>query len=108
EGVLPHASFAEALERLRFALATRGPALLVAPPGTGKSFLLNTLCTSLPASDVRVIPHHAQLVWAVRPRRATVPHDHHLHGHVGDPGRGRVRGQKARQVDRDLLHAVRG
>jgi type II secretory pathway predicted ATPase ExeA len=55
EGLLYHASFAEALERLRFAVDMRGPALLVAPPGTGKSIVLNTLCTSLPPSDLRVI-----------------------------------------------------
>jgi type II secretory pathway predicted ATPase ExeA len=55
EGLLHHASFAEALERLRFAVDTRGPALLVAPPGTGKSILLNALCTGLPSSDLRVI-----------------------------------------------------
>jgi type II secretory pathway predicted ATPase ExeA len=55
EGLLYHASFAEALERLRFAVDTRGPALLVAPPGTGKSIVLNALCASLPPSDLRVI-----------------------------------------------------
>lgn len=55
EGLLHHASFAEALERLRFAIDSRGPGLLVAPPGIGKSILLDTLCTSLPPSDVRVI-----------------------------------------------------
>jgi type II secretory pathway predicted ATPase ExeA len=55
EGLLHHASFAEALERLRFAVDMRGPALLVAPPGTGKSIVLNTLCASLPPSDLRVI-----------------------------------------------------
>ncbi|MGH7312743.1 MAG: ExeA family protein [Candidatus Rokuibacteriota bacterium] len=55
EGLLHHASFAEALERLRFAVDTRGPALLVAPPGTGKSVLLNTLCASWLPSDLRVI-----------------------------------------------------
>src|SRR5881397_2183134 len=55
EGLLSHASFAEALERLRFAIDTRGPALLVAPPGTGKSVLLNALCASMPPSDLRVI-----------------------------------------------------
>jgi type II secretory pathway predicted ATPase ExeA len=55
EGVFPHASFAEALERLHFAIDTRGPALLVAPPGTGKSVLLSTLCPSGPPSDLRVI-----------------------------------------------------
>jgi type II secretory pathway predicted ATPase ExeA len=55
EGLLPHASFAETLERLRFAIDTRGPALLVAPPGTGKSVLLNTLCASVPPNDLRVI-----------------------------------------------------
>jgi type II secretory pathway predicted ATPase ExeA len=55
EGVLHHPSFAEALERLRFAIDSRGPGLLVAPPGTGKSMLLDTLCASLPSSDVRVI-----------------------------------------------------
>jgi len=55
EGLLHHPSFAEALERLRFALDSRGPGLLVAAPGTGKSILLDTLCASLPGSDVRVI-----------------------------------------------------
>jgi type II secretory pathway predicted ATPase ExeA len=55
EGLLHHASFAEALERLRFAVDTRGPALLVAPPGTGKSILLNTLCDGVPSRDVRVV-----------------------------------------------------
>jgi type II secretory pathway predicted ATPase ExeA len=54
EGVLHHTSFTEALERLGFAVDSRGPALLVAPPGTGKSILLDTLCASRPASDVRV------------------------------------------------------
>ncbi len=55
EGLLHHPSFAEALERLRFAIDSRGPGLLVAPPGTGKSILLDTLCSSLPTSEVRVI-----------------------------------------------------
>ena len=43
EGLLRHPSFGEALERLRFAVDLRGPALLVAPPGTGKSDLLEAL-----------------------------------------------------------------
>ena len=55
EGLLRHPSFGEALERLRFAVDLRGPALLVAPPGTGKSVLLEALCTELSTSDVRVI-----------------------------------------------------
>jgi len=55
EGLLHHTSFAEALERLRFAVDTRGPGLLVAPPGTGKSIVLHTLCASLPPSELRVI-----------------------------------------------------
>jgi type II secretory pathway predicted ATPase ExeA len=55
EGLLAHASFAEALERLRFAVDARGPGVLVAPPDTGKSVLLQTLCASWPPSDVRVI-----------------------------------------------------
>lgn len=55
EGVRHHARFAEARERLGFAIDTRGPGLLVAPPGTGKSILLDTLCASRPASDIRVI-----------------------------------------------------
>lgn len=54
EGLLRHASFAEALERLRFAVDSRGPALLVAPPGTGKSVLLDALCRALPAATTRV------------------------------------------------------
>jgi type II secretory pathway predicted ATPase ExeA len=55
EGLLRHASFTEALERLRFAVDSRGPALLVAPPGTGKSVLLDTLSRTLAATDARVI-----------------------------------------------------
>lgn len=55
EGLLRHPSFVEALERLRFAVDARGPALLVAPPGVGKSVLLDALCAELPASEVRVI-----------------------------------------------------
>ena len=55
EGLLRHPSFGEALERLRFAVDLRGPALLVAPPGTGKSVLLEALCAELSTSDVRVI-----------------------------------------------------
>lgn len=55
EGLLRHASFGEALERLRFAVDTRGPALLVAPPGTGKSVVLDALCASWPTGDLRVI-----------------------------------------------------
>jgi len=55
EGLLRHASFAEALERLRFAVDSRGPALLVAPPGTGKSVLLEALCGALPPNEARVI-----------------------------------------------------
>jgi len=55
EGLLRHASFAEALERLRFAVDSRGPALLVAPPGTGKSVLLEALCSALPTASARVI-----------------------------------------------------
>ena len=55
EGLLHHTSFTEALERLSFAVDSRGPALLVAPPGIGKSILLDTLCASRPASDIRVI-----------------------------------------------------
>jgi len=54
EGLLHHASFAEALERLRFAVDARGPGLLVAPPGTGKSILFDTLCAQLAPSAVRV------------------------------------------------------
>ena len=54
EGRLHHRSFGEALERLRFAVDTRGPGLLVAPPGTGKSMLLDTLCTELAPRAVRV------------------------------------------------------
>jgi type II secretory pathway predicted ATPase ExeA len=54
EGLLHHPSFAEALERLRFAIDARGPALVVAPPGTGKSILFDTLCTALAATTVRV------------------------------------------------------
>jgi type II secretory pathway predicted ATPase ExeA len=54
EGRLLHGSFTEALERLRFAVDTRGPGLLVAPPGTGKSVLLESLCADLAASTVRV------------------------------------------------------
>lgn len=55
EGLLRHPSFTEATERLRFALDTRAPALLVAVPGTGKSVLLETLCRDLAPADVRVI-----------------------------------------------------
>jgi type II secretory pathway predicted ATPase ExeA len=55
EGVLRHASFTDALERLRFAVDSRGPGLLVAPPGTGKSVLLEALCAGLPPGEVRVI-----------------------------------------------------
>lgn len=55
EGVLRHASFTEALDRLRFAVDSRGPALLVAPPGTGKSLVLDTLCGDLASSTLRVI-----------------------------------------------------
>jgi len=55
EGVLHHASFAEALERLRFALDTRGPALLVAAPGTGQSVLLETVCRELAPPEVRIV-----------------------------------------------------
>jgi type II secretory pathway predicted ATPase ExeA len=55
EGLLHHASFTEALDRLRFAIDSRGPALLVAPPGTGKSVLLDTLCAGVPASTGRVV-----------------------------------------------------
>jgi type II secretory pathway predicted ATPase ExeA len=55
EGLLRPASFTEALERLRFAVDARGPGLLVAEPGTGKSVLLDTLCAELAPSPVRVI-----------------------------------------------------
>ncbi len=55
EGLLRHPSFTEALERLRFAVDSRGPGLLVAAPGTGKSIVLDTLCTSVTTGDVRVI-----------------------------------------------------
>jgi type II secretory pathway predicted ATPase ExeA len=55
DGLLRHPSFTEAAERLRFALDTRAPALLVAAPGTGKSVLLETVCRELTPSDVRVI-----------------------------------------------------
>jgi type II secretory pathway predicted ATPase ExeA len=55
EGLLQHASFTEARERLRFAIDTRGPGLLVAAPGTGKSILLDALCTELAPTSVRVI-----------------------------------------------------
>lgn len=55
DGLLRHTSFGEALERLRFAVDLRGPALLVAPPGTGKSVLLETLCAELVPRDVRVV-----------------------------------------------------
>jgi AAA domain len=55
EGLLHHPSFTEALERLRFAVDSRGPGLLVAAPGTGKSIVLDTLCTSVTTGDVRVI-----------------------------------------------------
>ena len=54
EGLLHHTSFAEALERLRFAIDARGPGLLVAPPVTGKSILFDTLCAQLAPTTVRV------------------------------------------------------
>jgi len=55
DGLFRHASFGEALDRLRFAIDLRGPALLVAPPGTGKSVLLDTLCADLASHEVRVV-----------------------------------------------------
>ena len=55
DGLLRHASFTEALNRLRFAIDLRSPALLVASPGTGKSVLLETLCRELAPLEVRVV-----------------------------------------------------
>ncbi|HEX2482847.1 MAG TPA: AAA family ATPase [Methylomirabilota bacterium] len=55
DGLLRHPSFTEAAERLRFAIDTRAPALLVAAPGIGKSVLLESVCGALAATDVRVV-----------------------------------------------------
>jgi type II secretory pathway predicted ATPase ExeA len=55
DGLLRHPSFAEATERLRFAIDTRAPALLVAAPGTGKSILLETVCRELAPTDIRIV-----------------------------------------------------
>lgn len=47
EGLYRHPSFVESLGRLAFAVEGRSPALLTAPPGTGKSILLEALRGSL-------------------------------------------------------------
>jgi len=54
EGLRRHARFTEeALHRLRFAVDRRAPVLPVAPPGTGQSVLLDTLCRDLVPLEVR-------------------------------------------------------
>jgi type II secretory pathway predicted ATPase ExeA len=51
DGLYRHKTFTESLERLLFAVDARSPALLSAPPGTGKSILLDAVRQAVDKSD---------------------------------------------------------
>lgn len=55
EALLRHKSFLESLERLLFAIESSTPALLCAPPGTGKSVLLAAVREELARSEARFV-----------------------------------------------------
>lgn len=54
-GLLGHASFNEALTRLRFAVESKTPAMLTAEPGLGKSTLLAAFADALDPATTRLV-----------------------------------------------------
>jgi type II secretory pathway predicted ATPase ExeA len=54
-GLLAHASFNEALTRLRYAAESRTPAMVTAEPGLGKSTLLAAFSEGLDAANTRLV-----------------------------------------------------
>lgn len=54
-GLYRHPSFVESFERLLFAIDGRSPAIISAPPGTGKSILLGAVREEVAKSDARFV-----------------------------------------------------